>query len=67
MRRVWVLFALLLIAVQWMRAGEFTVLVYNVENLFDLDRVALYGDYEQGGPGTYGTGPLSTCPRSCCS
>ena len=54
MRRVWLVFALLLMAGQSIRAGEFTVLVYNVENLFDLDRVALYGDYEQAGPGTYG-------------
>ena len=28
-------------------AGEFTVVVYNVENLFDLDGVALYRDYRQ--------------------
>ena len=39
-------------------AREFTVLVYNVENLFDLDGVALYAEYEQGEQGNYGPQPL---------
>ena len=28
-------------------AEEFTLLVYNVENLFDVDGIALYKDYKQ--------------------
>jgi endonuclease/exonuclease/phosphatase family metal-dependent hydrolase len=32
-------------------AGEFTVVAYNVENLFDVDGVALYRDYLQDEPG----------------
>lgn len=31
-------------------ATEFTVLAYNVENLFDVDHVALYDDYKQTDP-----------------
>lgn len=38
--------------------SEFTVLVYNVENLFDLDGVALYSDYEQSPRGDYGAEQL---------
>jgi len=34
------------------------VLTYNVENLFDLDRVALYSDYRQGDGADYGVEPL---------
>lgn len=33
-------------------ASEFTVVAYNVENLFDVDGVALYEDYEQVEPAT---------------
>ncbi len=39
-------------------AREFTVVVYNVENLFDLDGVALYREYEQDCRGPYGLEPL---------
>jgi hypothetical protein len=39
-------------------AREFTVMVYNVENLFDVDGVALYGDYRQCDEGDYGVEPL---------
>lgn len=35
-------------------AREFTVLVYNVENLFDIDGVALFGDYDPGSGSDYG-------------
>lgn len=40
------------------RAGEFTVLVYNVENLFDLDGVAVYDQYRQEPDGDYGVEQL---------
>jgi endonuclease/exonuclease/phosphatase family metal-dependent hydrolase len=50
-------FFLLFIAIR-LPASEFTVLVYNVENLFDVDGVALFGDYRQGAEGDYGPGPL---------
>lgn len=50
-------FCLLFLAAR-LPASEFTVLVYNVENLFDVDNVALYGDYRQGAEGSYGPGPL---------
>jgi endonuclease/exonuclease/phosphatase family metal-dependent hydrolase len=36
-------------------AREFTVMVYNVENLFDLDGVAKFGDYQPPPEGSYGT------------
>lgn len=58
MRRFGLLMGLLLMGLNLVGAREFTVLVYNVENLFDLDGVALFRDYEQAGPGTYGKGPL---------
>ena len=37
-------------------ATEFTVMAYNVENLFDLDRVASYDDYIENpaDPNSYG-------------
>jgi len=39
---------------------EFTVMAYNVENLFDLDRVASYDDYIENpvDPNSYGPGKL---------
>ena len=44
----------------WIHAAEreFTVMVYNVENLFDLDGVALYPEYEEAPEGTYGPSQL---------
>ena len=33
-------------------------MVYNVENLFDVDGVAIYGEYRQGEDGDYGKTPL---------
>jgi hypothetical protein len=35
-------------------AREFTVMVYNVENLFDVDGVALYSDYDPNAGSEYG-------------
>ncbi len=35
---------------QALTAAEFTVVAYNVENLFDVDGFALYDDYEQAEP-----------------
>lgn len=49
---------LLLFSFPSLPAREFTVLVYNVENLFDLDGVALYSQYEQAPAGDYGIEPL---------
>lgn len=37
---------------------EFTVLVYNVENLFDLDGVSLFDQYQQPPEGDYGAPQL---------
>ena len=37
---------------------DFKVMVYNVENFFDLDGVALYEQYRQGSEGDYGVEPL---------
>ena len=45
------LLTLPLLAATGLFAREFTVLVYNVENLFDVDGIALYGDYKQEGSG----------------
>ena len=42
---------------------EFSVVAYNVENLFDLDGIAIYSDYEQDEPDdpfTYGRLKLLT-------
>jgi endonuclease/exonuclease/phosphatase family metal-dependent hydrolase len=53
------LLALLLTATA--HAGrEFTVLVFNVENLFDVDNVALYSEYDQdpAKPHSYGVEPM---------
>jgi hypothetical protein len=52
--RVGVLFFSLTIAAT---ARPFTVVVYNVENLFDIDGVAQYNDYQ---PETYGPAHLAT-------
>ncbi len=44
----------LLCFVQPARAKEFTVVTYNVENLFDADKIAIYDDYvETGEPDAY--------------
>lgn len=50
--------ALFMLLTGILHAREFTVMVYNVENLFDIDGVALYGDYRQGEEGEYGEAPL---------
>jgi len=44
------LFAAFLLLTATLGAKEFTVVAYNVENLFDVDGVALYDDYLQDGP-----------------
>jgi hypothetical protein len=51
-RLIWVL-ALFSTAV-FLQAGEFTVVTYNVENLFDLDGVAEFSEYRQKPEGNYG-------------
>jgi len=38
-------------------AGEFTVMVYNVENLFDIDRVSPYDDYLEDPTNPHSYGP----------
>lgn len=44
----------LLCLAQAARAGEFSVVTYNVENLFDADKIAIYEDYvETGEPDGY--------------
>ncbi len=48
------------VAVQ-LAARDFMVVAYNVENLFDVDGVALYDDYK---PGKYGPAQLSTKVRN---
>ncbi len=58
MNRFAALIGLLMTSLLPLSASEFTVLVYNVENLFDLDRVAEYSDYAQPPEGDYGPGPL---------
>jgi len=55
--RAWLCWVLLA-AWSVLGAREFTVVVYNVENLFDLDGVALYSQYEQDCCGPYGLEPL---------
>lgn len=39
---------LLVFSLLSLRGAEFTVVAYNVENLFDVDGVSLFDDYEQG-------------------
>jgi endonuclease/exonuclease/phosphatase family metal-dependent hydrolase len=58
MKRLSLVFGLLLTFCGSLIAREFTVLTYNVENLFDVDGVALYSDYELVPSGKYGSGPL---------
>ncbi|MGC9453101.1 MAG: endonuclease/exonuclease/phosphatase family protein [Oceanipulchritudo sp.] len=58
MRRFALLITILAAALGAQAGREFTVLVYNVENLFDVDGVALFDQYEQGPEGDYGFGPL---------
>jgi endonuclease/exonuclease/phosphatase family metal-dependent hydrolase len=58
MKRIFLLPVLFLLLCGPLSGREFTVLVYNVENLFDVDRVALYQQYGQGAAGDYGPGPL---------
>ncbi len=55
-RILWVL-ALLLVSLS-LKAGEFTVVTYNVENLFDLDGVAEFNEYRQEPEGDYGLAQL---------
>jgi hypothetical protein len=43
-----------LISALSLQGREFTVLVYNVENLFDVDGVALYSDYDPDSGSEYG-------------
>ena len=54
MRLITFFLSVLLAQMPVLAGREFTVLVYNVENLFDLDGVALYSDYEQPPNGIYG-------------
>ena len=55
MKRFSGLLSMLLLGPWILSADEaFTVMVYNVENLFDLDGVALYPEYEEAPEGTYG-------------
>jgi hypothetical protein len=42
-------------------AREFSLVAYNVENLFDIDGVSIYGDY---GPENYGAGHLAVKLRN---
>ncbi|NDV60839.1 hypothetical protein G0Q06_00065 [Puniceicoccales bacterium CK1056] len=58
MRFSFSILALVIFLTGSLSARDFTVMVYNVENLFDVDGVALYGDYRQGDEGEYGEGPL---------
>ncbi|MEX0323487.1 MAG: endonuclease/exonuclease/phosphatase family protein [Puniceicoccaceae bacterium] len=51
-RIIWML--ALLFATVCLKAGEFTVVTYNVENLFDLDGVAEFSEYRQEPEGDYG-------------
>jgi endonuclease/exonuclease/phosphatase family metal-dependent hydrolase len=58
-------FILMLFVVGLLRAevapSEFTVMAYNVENLADVDRVAVYDDYVEShdDPNSYGPGKLA--------
>lgn len=47
-----------LLAGSLLSGRDFKVMVYNVENLFDLDGVALYEQYGQGPEGDYGVEPF---------
>jgi endonuclease/exonuclease/phosphatase family metal-dependent hydrolase len=58
MRAVILALVLVGLAVRAVAAREFTVLVYNVENLFDVDGVAAYEQFRQAPDGDYGVGPL---------
>ncbi len=53
-QRIAGIIALLVLSLANLSAREFTVLTYNVENLFDADGVAAYKDYEQGPDKPYG-------------
>lgn len=46
------------VGVRGLVAREFTTLVYNVENLFDVDGVAVYDQFREAPEGDYGVGPL---------
>lgn len=53
------LLLLSLLAPLCLQAREFTVLTYNVENLFDADKVAIFEDYaETGEPNSYSPAKL---------
>jgi endonuclease/exonuclease/phosphatase family metal-dependent hydrolase len=57
--KIWLCALVLQLLAGLLHGREFTVLVYNVENLFDVDGVALFGQYEQtGSDDAYGPGPL---------
>jgi len=47
-----------LLAGSLLSGRDFKVMVYNVENLFDLDGVALFEQYRQGPEGDYGVEPF---------
>lgn len=60
MLRMFYAFVLCLLATaDLVHARQFTVVAYNVENLFDADGVALYGDYQPDNPET----PAPYSPR----
>jgi endonuclease/exonuclease/phosphatase family metal-dependent hydrolase len=54
MKRLVPLLCLWLVLSGQLAAREFSVMVYNVENLFDLDGVAKFEDYQQPPEGSYG-------------
>ncbi len=58
MKQLALIIGLVSLSMAAMAGREFTVLAYNVENLFDLDGVALYSDYEQAPKGNYGSAQL---------
>jgi len=55
-KRRFLLLIIGLLAPMALSARAFTVLVYNVENLFDIDGVALFGDYDPVSGSDYGAG-----------
>jgi len=54
MKHFLVLVNLLLSPIPVFASQEFVVMVYNVENLFDLDGVAIFSEYEEQPEGDYG-------------
>jgi len=54
LHRHWALFLVVLVAANPLQAREFTLISYNVENLFDADKIAIFDDYaETGEPDSY--------------